>query len=306
MPQKFDDIRVNLGELYTRILSLQKLDPPRHSALANLIKMYFIGALLKMGIYERLIYSNLVLGWFKEFKNFWISCLLEKTIDVVDYHYLRLYYRIKFQNVSHENEGNSEKFLETWQKQENLSILFHAVWYHAKTAYLTFYPFFKYLPKKGRILEYGCGTAPITQGLLKYQSHRNYEFTIADILQINFLYALYSIGRYKNVKSITMGPYENSIKKPNYYDVIFCFTVFEHLPNPLEVAKGFYESLKPGGLLIFDFIKGEGKGLDTQKAIKERKAVLEYIEKNFKIIHGNIKINDSMGLTVAKKLQNNG
>lgn len=299
---KFDCIELNLDELFAKIKSKKKYNTVYRPAIINIARMYFFGALLKVGIYQRLVYGNFILNWFEEFRKFWIEYLSGRPIDVIDFHYLKSLYRSKFQNVEHGNENDKKNFLEAWQKHENIHILFHTIWYHAKTAYLSFYPFLKYLPKKGRILEYGCGIAPITQGLLKYQPHRKYEFTIADIIQINFLYAVYRLGNYKNVEYLILAPYENCIKKAVHYDVIICSAVFEHLPNPLEVVADFYESLKPGGMLIFDFIKGQSEGLDTKKAVEERSAVLEYIKKNFKVVYGEIKINESMGLTVVKKI----
>lgn len=301
MPNSFDDIEIRINELYNNIILEKKINHVGSLAIINTIRMYFMGGLVKAGIYQRLIYGNFILGWFEEFKKFWIKYLLGRPLDVIDYHYLRLHYRSKFQNIRHSDESDKEKFLETWQKQENLHMLLSHLWHYAKKAYLSFYPFLKYLPKNGRILEYGCGIAPITKGLLTYQSHRKYEFIIADIIQINFLYAIYSVSKFKNVKHVVLDPYKNCINKPGYYDAITCLTVFEHLPNPQEVAEDFYRSLKPGGVLIFDFIKGDGGGLDTQKAVKDRGAVLEFIEKKFRIIHGKIKIDKSMGLTVVKK-----
>jgi len=298
---KYDFIEYDLNILYSELKSqVETVDSKYHFFIFDWLKMYIIGFLLKINIYQRLIFGNMIFGWLEKFQIFWSKYLHGRPIDIYDFHYLRTLYRSRFQNVKHTDENDKNKFLNAWQDPINLYFLLSEVWSMAKRADLNFYSFLRYIPKKGRILEYGCGLAPLTQGLLRYQSHRKLEYHIADIMQINFMYALYSVGQYKNVKHILLDPFENQLKK-DQYDAVTCLAVFEHLPNPLSVIQNLYESLKKGGVLIFDYIKGSGEGLDTRKAVEDRIQVLDYMEHNFKVISGNLNKDNSMGLTVIKK-----
>ena len=47
-------------------------------------------------------------------------------------------------------------------------------------------------------------------------------------------------------------------------------TVMEHLPNPLETVEMITMSLKKEGVLIFDYILGDGDGHDTIEAVTQR------------------------------------
>ncbi|MCL5010730.1 MAG: class I SAM-dependent methyltransferase [Patescibacteria group bacterium] len=266
--------------------------------------MYFAGFLQKTGLWQRLVLSNQALGWFNEFRKFWVGCLENRPIDVFDFHYLRNVYRSGFQGVSVENEKAGKKFEAAWQESPDLFLLFQAIWHYGQKAYLTFYPFLKYIPKGAGLLEYGCGIAPVTQGLIKYCSYKKLKFTIADIRQINFLYARWKLSFSPNVNFITIdSALPDNLPANELYDVIICLTVFEHLPNPLSVAQSFYSHLRTNGILIFDYVKQAADGLDTKAGQGQRNRVLQFVEKNFKVIEGKIDYENNMGLTIAKKQQ---
>ncbi len=270
--------------------------------IGSLIRTYSMGILYKLGLLEKLMCSNLLLGWFEEFRNFWVDYLKNRPIDIIDFHFLRVNYRTKFQEVSYEDESNATKFIEAWQKNENVHLLFHCIWKYAKSAYLDFHLFSKHIRNNAHILEYGCGIAPITTGLIRYCSYKNLRFTIADIKQINFLYARWKFSQKDYIDSITIDPAIcDNLPPEKKYDVILCLTVLEHLPNPLAVTKVLHDHLKTGGILVFDYVKGEGKGLDTKRGVTEREKVLNFIEQNFRLLKGRINYKESTGLTVVKK-----
>lgn len=283
----------------------EKIGIPR--AFFCLVKMYLFGLLQKTGILKRLFFNNWILGWFFDFKKFWVDYLGNRPIDVVDFHFLRNTYRAKFQDVSldHADEKNPEKFLASWQGQGNIFYLLQSVWNYSKKAYLDCWLFAKYIKKNSHILEYGCSVAPITQGFLKYFSYKNLKFTIADIPQISFLYARWKLMDYDNVESILI----DLVKKDNFpqhanYSAIICLAVFEHLPSPLEAVNSFFNHLNSGGILIFDYIKGEAAGMDSQQSMQDRSNALSFIKQNFKILKGKIDFENSMGLTIAQITNN--
>lgn len=267
-----------------------------------LVKMYLLGFLQRAGILKRLFFGNWILGWLSDFKKFWVDYLGNRPIDVFDFHFLRGVYRAKFQEVSLKDEKISEEFTNSWQETANLYLLFQGVWNYSQRAYLNFYPLLKHIPAKASVLEFGCGIAPITAGLANYCQYKKLKFTIADIKQINFLYARWKFEKNGNVKFLTLNPAKKDNLPPSeLYDVIVCQTVFEHLPDPLQTAHNFFSHLKKGGILIFDYVKQEAAGLDTKAGQEQRGRTLQFIEENFKVIQGKIDYGKSMGLTIARK-----
>jgi len=308
---KFDNVLLDINEEFKKqnelLAASDKKEKKKNLFLGFLspVKGIFLAGLYKIGILQKFFYSNICLGWFFNFKNFWVDYLGNRNIDVVDFHFLRNTYRAKFQEVSldHADEKNSEIFLASWQAQGNIFYLFQSIWNYSKKAYLDCWLFIKYIKKDSHILEYGCSVAPITQGLIKYFSYKNLKFTIADIPQISFLYARWRLIANSRVDSIVISPAKkDNLPEGKKYNTIICLTVFEHLNNPLEVANSFFNHLECGGLLVFDYIKGEAAGLDSQQSMREREQVLFFIQKNFQIIKGKIDFEKSIGLTIAQKV----
>lgn len=297
----FEEINFNLNNLYEKAVdfSARKITPKKRFFLINYFYLFFSGLTVKLGIRKRLALGNWTLGWFDEFNDFWKEILEGRPIDPLDFHFLRMFYRIRFQKLSHSDDRDEEKNLAAWQKPETLYILFDGIWKSALVADLKFFPFLRYLPKNGRILEYGCNTSPVVCGLIRYLPHRKYEFVIADILQINFVFSIYKLGKFKNVKSLLLTPLNNRISPDDKYDAIVCTAVLEHTPNPLEIVESFHKSLNKNGILIFDYVKSEGDGLDSKNSVSQRTPCLEYIEENFKIIKGKIDKNSHVGLVVT-------
>ncbi|MDD5738604.1 MAG: methyltransferase domain-containing protein [Candidatus Pacebacteria bacterium] len=306
---KFDNVFLNIKEEFEKqnqLLSKKPKNGKESNFLFNILSVMFglfLALLYKCGILQKLFYSNMRLKWFFDFKKFWVDYLGNRNIDVIDFHFLRDSYRAKFQDVSleHTDEKNPEKFLASWQGQGNIFYLFQSVWNYSKKAYLDCWLFVKFIKKNSHVLEYGCSVAPITQGLIKYFGYKNLKFTIADIPQIAFLYARWKLMTNKRVGSIVLNPSQkNNLPQNVKYNTIVCLTVFEHLPNPIEVVEGFLSHLEKGGVLIFDYIKGEAGGLNSIAGEKERIEVLKIIERNFKVLKGKIDFENSMGLTIAQ------
>lgn len=299
---KFDNIEIDLNEIYRELDKIPKDSNVRSFGFLDWLVILFTGMTIKLGIRRRLLFGNFLLGWFEQFNAFWKRYLKGRPIDITDFHFLKGIHRIRFQNIEIVGDDKNEKtYLEAWQNQENIYLLFSGLWRYAKSAYLDFMVFFKYLPKSGKILEYGCGIAPITTGINKYLSHRKYDLVIADILQLNFCYAKYKLNRYRNIEIRLLEPSRNLIEESGEYDAIVCLTVFEHLPNPLAVAKSFHASLGEKGIFIFDYLKSDGKGLDSKSSLAEREETLEFIKEKFDILKGEIKTKGDMGLIAARK-----
>ncbi len=295
---KFDKLSLDVERIKQSVLSGNKRSVSRF--IVPKLALVVHAVIFKTKRSKEFIYSFCFTKWFVDFQAFWYGILDGRPIDMFDFHFLRQQYRTRFQDVGHTNEMDSEDFLEAWNTDENIYLLFGSVWKYAKTAYLNFLPTFFHLPKKGKVLEYGCGIAPYTTGALKYFPRRGNTYEIADIPQINFLYAIYQLGGEKDVSYRFLGPHNNLVEEKGY-SAIICQTVLEHISNPLEVVKSFHRGLQDGGVLVFDYIKGDGDGLDSMMSVHQREETLRFIQEHFQLVRGQIDPDRSVSMCVVKK-----
>ena len=78
----------------------------------------------------------------------------------------------------------------------------------------------------------------------------------------------------------------------------------EHLPNPLDTIRNLTDFLAEGGILIFDYHSDDdgADGQDTIESIDQKKEVLDFISLNYSMVDGEIDYENSMGMTVVKKI----
>ena len=112
-------------------------------------------------------------------------------------------------------------------------------------------------------------------------------FLIADIATLPFHFARWRFAGCQNVKSVVIDPADDA-PLTDSVDAIFAITVLEHLPRPMAIVRHWYERLRPGGVLVFDYIKSEGKGLDTLASSALRSEVLTWIREHFEVVSGAI------------------
>lgn len=261
--------------------------------------LYVTALLMKLGLWKRLVDSGFIRDWFDEFNDYWINCLGCRSLKLHDFFYLHSHYRTKFQSVEVAEDADAQEFMKAWQSYENIYLIFEVVYKYALSP-LFFFRYRKYIKNAEHILEYGCGVAPITYSALKYGNFKKCKFTIADIRQFTYHFAKWRLAHLENVSFIDIVP-DVPPEFSNKFGVAFLITVLEHLPNPLPVVKHIYQNMGSGAYLIFDYIKSEGSGLDTVQSVKEREQVLEFIERNFKLVEGKFDKYNSMGMTVARK-----
>lgn len=297
---RYNDLELEIESLHREInrnpVYYQGVFPGYWRGLVNFL---IAKILIKAGIYQKLVDTGIIRGWFNIFNRYWQEVFNGIPIYIQDFHFLRCYYRMKFQKVSLQEGADKRQFCLTWQRPENIYATFKAVYKLALDPAVG-YGYIRYLKKNDRVLEYGCGLAPITQSLIKYFSYKKLDFSIADIRGFPFHYAKYCLKGY-GVKSYDIEPYQ-SVKLQAEFDAIFLITVMEHLPDPEQVIVNLTHSLKKNGLLFFDYILSPGGGLDTPEAIAKREEILRYICANYRIISGEINFKESMGLTIASKL----
>ncbi len=250
--------------------------------------------------------TNLDQAWFEDFKDYWAHVLKGRPLwGVNDFYFLRGVYRIKFQQSQIPDTGDASVHLEVWQRPEIIYQLLHLVGKESFTNEVNILNLLqRYSERRVRsVLEFGCATAPITTSLLEFTKwSRDVKIYVADIKTLALHYAAFRFRKHSNVVLVLLDA-ENDFRLslPSKVDAIFCITVFEHLNKPLDTIKALHKHLNSGGLLFFDYIKGDGGGLDTEHAIRERDDVLDFIESNFVVLRGSLEKEKSMGLIVVRK-----
>lgn len=249
-------------------------------ALASLWERVRLGAMglsLATGLHRRLIYANLNLGWFREFEAYWRE-IGGRPLHPIDFVYLAGHYRAKGQDLA------------SWDDPGLVYALFR---YHYRIALspLRVYPFVRWIPRGGRVLEYGCGAAPMLTGLARYYRRLDLRLYGSDLPHLLFHFARW---RFRDCPWVKMVPAGEPIHAR--FDVVFCTEVLEHVPSPLQTVRDLHEMLLPGGVLIYDFAETDGRGLDSPTAQADRPAVKGFMAAHFDVL-------DRVGgVVVARKL----
>jgi 2-polyprenyl-3-methyl-5-hydroxy-6-metoxy-1,4-benzoquinol methylase len=311
---RYDDVRLDVRALLKeQEAKLPPPDPHARSgdglgplgALASVIRLCALGALVKTGIHRRLIYANLRLDWFREFQEYWQGELGNRPIHPHEFHFLYGVYRqrlqsIRFEQIENPDLASDEKHLEAWQDPRLTYYLF-AHTYRLALHPLRVHPFIGYVPRGGRVAEYGCGAAPILTALARRYRHLNLQLVGADIPHLLFHYARW---KFRHDRFVTMIPIEpdDDAPLPGTYDTIFCLETLEHVPRPIAVVQHFHRALKAGGHLVFDYIRSEGVGLDTATSLRDRLPALRFILDHFDIVRGRVATDGShVEPSVARK-----
>jgi 2-polyprenyl-3-methyl-5-hydroxy-6-metoxy-1,4-benzoquinol methylase len=101
------------------------------------------------------------------------------------------------------------------------------------------------------VLEYGCG---IGSGAVTL-AMAGIDVTAVDVCEpcLNFLKARRKRFELDNLKVLNVNTKGRWNWRNNTYDMIVCTEVFEHVEQPIELAKQLYDVLNPGGGAIFSW-----------------------------------------------------
>ncbi len=293
----YDDVRPDIEALHRSPMSLGE-PTIRHSSL-KLTKWA-----VKRGLMEKLFDIGFIRDLFEEFNTYWVQILHYRRLRLHDFFWLYAHYRTKVahETIRQDTLASTQGYMKAWQTPERMASLFRYV-YNCALAPLRYLPYREYILSAEHILEYGCGIAPITYGAIKYEKARrlrHHHFTIADIRGILFHYAKWRLSGLPNVRFVDLEPYDMK-EFDNKFDLVFMTTVLEHLPNPLRVIEHIHGQMSTGGILIFDYIKAEGKGLDHPNSVQEREAVLNFIKGMYETLVGTIDLDSSLPATTVRK-----
>ena len=310
----FDNLAIEVSQLYDEhpIEKKEKNAKPNHVSFAQtpfhrVYRNHFIPIKYRHYAYHALRRINLDLSWFEEFNRYWTSILHGRTFwGIQDLFFLKNLYRLKFQHNQVPDTDDPYMHLSAWQRPEIMYQLLHLVCREAVSNQVYILKHLQWL--KGNItnltlLEFGCATAPVTASLYEfYKTKPGLKVYISDMQTLAFHYAAYRVRHCSNVIPLLLTPENNFRLEPNDdLDAIFCIAVFEHLNNPMDTIKVFYETLRHNGLLFFDYVKSDGVGMDSKHSKTQRNDVIDFINKNFELVHGNISKDKDMGFTIVKK-----
>lgn len=244
------------------------------------------------------------LGWFFEFRDYWQQILGGRPLwSIHDFYFVKNMLRLRATQLAVADQADAYTHLETWQQPDAVHQLLHSLTKENDEVGIRgiFAALAHIQGKPAALLEFGCATASYTQYYLEFFDPQAKAY-IADIQTAAFHYAAYRFRKHPNVTAIPLLPEKDfALELPTKVDVILCMAVFEHLNHPLMTIQAFHEHLNQGGILIFDYLIGEGKGLDTIQGVEQRAAVLDFIERHFTVRFGRIDKQHSMGTTVIYK-----
>jgi len=214
-----------------------------------------------------------------------------RPIHPHDFYFLSGVYRqrlqtIYFEQIEKPELASDERHLEAWRDHRAIYYLF-AYTFRQALSPLRVHPFIGYVPRGGRVAEYGCGAAPILTALARRYRHLDVQLVGADIPHLLFHYARWKFRRDRFVRMVAVQPNDDT-PLPGLYDTIFCLEVLEHLPRPLAALEHFHRTLKPGGHLVFDYVRSEGTGLDTATSLRDRLPALRFVLDRFDIVEGRV------------------
>jgi SAM-dependent methyltransferase len=305
-------LRIDIPALFERLL-VEKDEQARPNYVPlfqdRFHRLFYGSRILPLGtrvrlkaLLRRIEIDNL---WLKHFESYWVQLGGRPLWHSSDFFFLRNFYRIRQRPPKPWTAQTNDDHLAAWQDPESIYHLFHAV---LKETFSSEYHELKLLattnPNFSSALEFGCGSAPITSSILQHRCQpRDANFAIADLPTLTFHYATYKFRKCSNVQPIMLLPKDHfRLETDRKFDVIFCREVFEHLNEPLETVEMFHQILNKGGVLFFDYIKSEARGLDTLQGLQQRDDVLDFMTKTFRPEYGTIQKERSVGLTVVRKV----
>lgn len=299
----FHDMRINIDAAFDLLPENgKKKDAKRNLAVFNKIKIWTDALLIKFNRMEAMVITGRRRDWFNEFKSFWSEALGGRPLNIMDFHMLRMWYRMKNQAVEQLSWNTIEEHLDNWKKDENMSMIFQQLYGNAISQHRPL----PYVHKNSRVLEYGCSHAPYYRSYRKYYNHKKAKWVLADIKNISYLFSMYTYRNDCDIERMIVIDEKNADNPladiEGKFDVIILTTVLEHLHKPKEIVEVLLSHLSRGGVFVFDYVKSEAIGLDSRQGLEQRLETLKWIKENTILVKGNLdNIDESVSLCISRK-----
>lgn len=221
----------------------------------------------------------------------------------MDFHNLRFQYRRRAQTTATLPWPDAFAHLANWQAAPNIFQTFDNVYRTALHPMWGGLPLPHFVRDRFKVLEYGCGNAPMYRTWRTFFNSTPASWTLADIPAFAFHFARHTLGSDAEAAFVVIKDFNDPLATvDDQFDLIIVQTVFEHLDEPRRVAEYLLDRLKPGGFFWFDYIRTSATGLDTPTASSQRRVTLEYLADRLSIMHGTLHIDEgSLGTCVGCK-----
>lgn len=140
----------------------------------------------------------------------------------------------------------------------------------------------KYITKKVKILDAGCGTGGLSQKMMQF----------GEVIAMDISPTALSYAKKKKISRVIKGSIEAIPFMNDEFDIIVCLDVLYHrmVSDDTKVLSEFKRTLKPGGLLFlrvpaFEFLRGaHDEIVETRHRYTTREIGKKLTESNFQII----------------------
>lgn len=306
----FDDIRLDIHasirDQEVWLTENARRPVPSGTVLSNRTRLFLYRLLKHLKLWEVAVNCGLNRGWFEEFEQYWYGSLGGRLIDLWDFRHLLFQYRRRFQCQAIPAWSTSDEHVHNWQHPENIFSTFQMV-SRAALEPVRSWILPRSLRPGMRILEYGCGIAPMYRTWRRFFAHIPTRWVLADIPGFLFHYARQVHGTDAGVQFVTITPERFSDPLQGVegqFDIIILQEVFEHLDEPLRLAGYLVDRLATGGLLYFDYMDTSGNGLDTPAGRDQRRETLRYLKSCLDVVEGDFTSADNIpGMVVGRKVR---
>src|SRR5574344_1205255 len=145
------------------------------------------------------------------------------------------------------SKQNLEKYYEKWNMKDTALNMYYQM-FNYKEYYC--YVKDKFSNNNINFCDYGCGSGLNSLNLYNKMKFKNMDLYDVENFSAKFIRHYIKEQNLNNVTWYNDLDEENIKKKKEYYDVIICSDVLEHLPNPTETLKKLHYMLKENGFLI--------------------------------------------------------
>lgn len=306
----FDNLQVDVPALFKKYPLTQltgSVVPTRKDFFTKLYSNQLLPLGLRIKLWKAAFNAHQDLTWFEDLSEYWTHVLKGRPLwGPYDAYFLKNMYRIKFQKNMVPDTEDASVHLVAWQRPEVLYSLLHLACKPSVPADVRIVQrAMRYIGRSGglNVLEFGCSTAPFVYGATRFLATGGNTYHLADIAMLPFHYGVWRLRSRGDIVPHLLQPEKEFM--PDFFDpmdLVFCSQVFEHLNKPLEIARYFHQVLRPGGVLVFDFLLTEGTGLDSKQAVEQHSQVLDFIWTHFDILEGSqLRPGESADLCFARR-----